>query len=98
MLTFPQSTPLLRLLGFSTKKKGSWLKLRSERDTLADALTTAGRAVTSRGGAMPVLSGVRLEVRGDRLLVAGSDLDLTIQVDVGVGGAEDGVCVIPARL
>ena len=31
---------------------------------------------------MPVLSGVRLEVRGDRLLVAGSDLDLTIQVDV----------------
>ena len=74
------------------------MKLRSERDTLADALTTAGRAVTSRGGAMPVLSGVRLEVRGDRLLVAGSDLDLTIQVDVEVGGGADGVCVIPARL
>ena len=63
-----------------------------------DALTTAGRAVTSRGGALPVLSGVRLEVRGDRLLVAGSDLDLTIQVDIGIAGGADGVCVIPARL
>jgi len=63
-----------------------------------EALTTAGRAVTSRGSAQPVLSGVRLEVRGDRLLVAGSDLDLTIQVDVAVGGGADGVCVIPARL
>ena len=74
------------------------MKLRSERDTLVEALTTAGRAVTSRGSAQPVLSGVRLEVRGDRLLVAGSDLDLTIQVDVAVAGSADGVCVIPARL
>lgn len=74
------------------------MKLRSERDTLVEALTTAGRAVTNRGGALPVLSGVRLEVRGDRLLVAGSDLDLTIQVDVAVGSGTDGVCVIPARL
>lgn len=45
-----------------------------------------------------MLSGIRLEVSGDRLLVAGSDLDLTIQVDVGVSGSADGVCVIPARL
>ena len=74
------------------------MKLRTERDTLVEALTTAGRAVTSRGGALPVLSGVRLEVRGDRLLVAGSDLDLTILVDVPVGSGTDGVCVIPARL
>ncbi|MGH9178839.1 MAG: DNA polymerase III subunit beta [Acidimicrobiales bacterium] len=74
------------------------MKLRSERDTLVEALTTAGRAVTSRGGALPVLSGIRLEVRADRLLVAGSDLDLTIQVEVGVGAGVDGVSVIPARL
>lgn len=74
------------------------MKLRSERDTLAEALTTAGRAVTIRGGALPVLSGVRLEVKGERLLVAGSDLDLTIQVEVEAGGSSDGVCVIPARL
>jgi DNA polymerase-3 subunit beta len=45
-----------------------------------------------------VLSGVRLEVAGDQLHVAGSDLDLTIQVDVTVAGESDGVVVMPARL
>jgi DNA polymerase-3 subunit beta len=54
--------------------------------------------VASRGGALPVLSGVRLEVAADRLHVAGSDLDLTIQVQVDVAGEEDGVVVLPARL
>jgi DNA polymerase III subunit beta len=45
-----------------------------------------------------VLSGVRLEVVGDELRLAGSDLDLTIQVTTTVSGGEDGVAVIPARL
>jgi DNA polymerase III subunit beta len=74
------------------------VKLRCERDVLVDALSTAGRAVASRGGALPVLSGARMEVEGDRLHVAGSDLDLTIQVDIAVAGGGDGVCVVPARL
>src|SRR5687767_8564234 len=39
-----------------------------------------------------------MEVTGDRLHVAGSDLDLTIQVEVSVAGGADGVCVVPARL
>ena len=74
------------------------MKLRCERDVLVEALSTAGRAVSSRGGALPVLQGVRLEVVGDELRLAGSDLDLTIQVTAPVAGQEDGVCVIPARL
>ena len=74
------------------------MKLRCERDVLIEAIGTAGRAVAARGGALPVLSGVRMEVTGDRLHVAGSDLDLTIQVDVPVAGSADGVCVVPARL
>lgn len=74
------------------------MKLRCERDVLVEALSTAGRAVATRGGALPVLSGVRLEVKGDRLHLAGSDLDLTIQVDIPVASAADGVAVVPARL
>jgi DNA polymerase-3 subunit beta len=73
------------------------VKLRCERDVLVEAFTAAGRAVASRGGALPVLSGLRLEVAGDRLHLAGSDLDLTIQAEVGVAGAGDGACVVPAR-
>lgn len=74
------------------------MKFRAERDSLVEALATAGRAVTSRGGALPVLSGVRLEVSGQQLHVVGSDLDLTIGVDLDVAAAGDGVCVVPARL
>jgi len=74
------------------------VKFRCERDVLVEALGTATRAVASRGGALPVLSGVKAELAGDRLTLSGSDLDLTIQVSVSVAGQEDGVAVVPARL
>ena len=45
------------------------MKFRCERDVLVDALQTAGRAVASRGGALPVLSGVRIEMSGDDLRI-----------------------------
>ena len=74
------------------------MKFRCERDVLVEALGTATRAVASRGGALPVLSGVKAELAGDRLTLTGSDLDLTIQVSVTVAGQGDGVAVLPARL
>jgi len=74
------------------------VKFRCERDVLLEALTTAGRAVASRGGALPVLSGIRLEINGDQLRVAGTDLDLTIQMSTRVTGAGNGVAVAPGRL
>jgi DNA polymerase-3 subunit beta len=74
------------------------VKFRCERDVLLDALTTAGRAIASRGGALPVLSGVRLETVGDELRVVGTDLDLTIQVTTGVSVTTPGVVVAPGRL
>src|SRR5437879_10269755 len=74
------------------------VKFRCERDVLVEALGTATRAVASRGGALPVLSGVKAELAGDRLTLTGSDLDLTIQVSVTVAGQGDGVAVLPARL
>jgi DNA polymerase-3 subunit beta len=74
------------------------VKFRCERDVLVEALGTVSRAVATRGGALPVLSGVRLEVTGDQLFLAGTDLDLTIQVQAAVAGDGDGVAVVPARL
>jgi DNA polymerase-3 subunit beta len=73
------------------------MKFRCERDVIVEALGIAGRAVTGRGG-MPGLSGVRAELTGDKLSLTGSDLDLTISVEVTVAGESDGVAVIPARL
>jgi DNA polymerase III subunit beta len=74
------------------------VKLRCERDVLVEALSTAGRAVAGRSGALPVLGGVRLSVTGDALQVTGTDLDLTISVECTVSGASDGVVVAPGRL
>ena len=74
------------------------MKFRCERDVLADVLATAGRAATGRTGTLPVLSGVRIDLQGDRLQVTGTDLELTIDVEVTVDGNADGVTVLPARL
>jgi len=74
------------------------MRLRCERDVLVETLTTAGRAVATRGGALPVLSGVSLTLAGDELQAVGTDLDLTIQVGATVAGLGDGVAVVPARL
>lgn len=74
------------------------MKFRCERDVLVEAFGAAGRAVTSRGGSLPVLSGLRLELTGDRLQLTGSDLDLTIVVGIEVAGTTDGVAVLPAKL
>ena len=43
------------------------MKFRCERDVLLDALTTAGRAVSSRGGSLPVLSGLLVAQEKDVL-------------------------------
>jgi DNA polymerase-3 subunit beta len=74
------------------------VKFRCERDVLVEALSTAGRAVAGRSGALPVLGGVRLAVTDDALEVTGTDLDLTITVTTTVSGSSDGVVVAPGRL
>src|SRR3984885_5618642 len=79
-------------------REGTAVKLRCERDVLAEALSTAGRAVAGRSGALPVLGGVRLSVTGDVLQVTGTDLDLTITVETTVSGGSDGIVVAPGRL
>ena len=74
------------------------MKFRCERDVLVEALGAAGRAVANRGGALPVLSGVRTELQGDQLSLTGSDLELTIAVEAQVTGEDDGVAVLPAQI
>ena len=71
------------------------MKFRCERDTLVEALGTASRAVSGRGGMLAVLSGLKAELLGDTLTLTGSDLALTIQVGAQVSGSSDGTVVFP---
>lgn len=74
------------------------MKFRCERDSLAEVLASAGRAVGTRGASSVVLSGLLLNCQGNELVVTGTDLDLTIRVRQEVIGLDDGSAVIPARL
>ena len=71
------------------------MKFRCERDTLVEALGTASRAVSGRGGMLAVLAGLRAELLGDTLTLTGSDLDLTVTVGAQVSGQADGTIVFP---
>ena len=74
------------------------MKFGCERDTLAEAVATAQRAVASRTGAMPVLSGLKVTLTGDTLELVGTDLELTIRVRIPADGQGDGTAVVTARL
>jgi DNA polymerase-3 subunit beta len=85
-------------LGVAGSNKEVRVKFRCERDTLADAVATAQRAVASRTGAMPVLSGLKVSLTGDTLELVGTDLELTIRVRIPADGDGDGTAVVTARL
>lgn len=74
------------------------MKFACERDVLVEALGTAGRAVATRGGSLPVLAGVRFDLHGDQLRLTGTDLELTITVETTVAGETDGVAVLQGRI
>lgn len=73
------------------------MRIRAERDDLADVLARANRAVGTRT-ALPVLQGLLCEVSGTTLRVTGTDLDMTVRTQAEVEVIEEGKAVIPGRL
>lgn len=73
------------------------MKFRAERHEFADAaawvLRTVGTRVT-----LPALSGVRLEVAGDRLELRSTDLEIASELSIPVQADRDGVALVPGRL
>lgn len=73
------------------------MRIRAQRDDLADVLARANRAVGART-ALPVLQGLLCEVSGTTLRVTGTDLDVTVRTTAEVEVLEEGRAVIPGRL
>lgn len=73
------------------------MRIRAQRDDLADVLSRANRAVGTRT-ALPVLQGLLCEVSGTTLRVTGTDLDMTVRTQAEVEVMEEGRAVIPGRL
>ena len=73
------------------------MRIRAERDDLADVLARAGRAVGTRSP-LPILQGIHCEVSGGKLTVTGTDNEVTVRTYLDVEVTEEGTTVIPAKL
>ncbi len=73
------------------------MRIRAERDDLADVLTRASRAVGTRSP-LPILQGILIDVAGSTLTVTGTDNEITVRTYLEVEVTEEGKAVIPAKL
>ncbi|MPZ86760.1 MAG: DNA polymerase III subunit beta [Nitriliruptorales bacterium] len=73
------------------------MKFRADRAEFADAATWALRTVGARA-TLPALSGVRLEVTGDRLVLSSTDLEIASELSIPVSAEQEGVALVPGRL
>lgn len=73
------------------------MKFRAERNEFADAASWVLRTVGARA-TLPALSGVRLEVAGDRLTLASTDLEISSELSIAVQAERDGVALVLGRL
>lgn len=73
------------------------MKFKAARSELADAATWALRTVGARA-TLPALSGVKLEVTGDRLVLSSYDLEIASELSVPVSVEREGVALVPGKL
>ena len=73
------------------------MRIRAERDDLADVLGRAGRAVGTRSP-QPILQGLLVEVVGKTMRVTGTDQDVTVRAELEVEALDEGSTVVPAKL
>ena len=73
------------------------MKFRVERDDFAEAVAWTARSLPNRP-AVPVLSGLRLEVKGHELSLSGFDYEVSAQATLDVQADEAGTVVVLGRL
>jgi len=74
------------------------MKFRCERDDLLEAVQFASRAISNRA-TLPVLSGLRIEANDEGIVVvAATDLELTMETSFKAGVDEPGKVIVPGRL
>ena len=74
------------------------MKFRTEQGILAEALGALARIASTRNAGTPALSGVKMNLTGDVLVVSSTDNDVAIQFMITVGGDTDGQALVSARM
>lgn len=73
------------------------MKFRAERSEFADAAAWSLRTVGARA-TLPALSGVRMEIAGDELVMESTDLELSSRLVLPVQAEAEGSALVPGRL
>jgi len=73
------------------------MKFRSEQGILVETLGALARIASARNAGTPALSGVKMTLTGDVLVLSSTDNDVAIQFVVAVGGDTDGQALVSAR-
>lgn len=74
------------------------MKFRCERDDLLEAVQFVSRAISTRA-TLPVLSGLRVDAtESGQVILAATDLELTMQTSFQAGVDEPGQAIVPGRL
>jgi DNA polymerase-3 subunit beta len=73
------------------------LRLSCNRDELVRQLSVVSRALSMRS-TVQILSGILLDARGERLALAATDMELSLQASLAAEVEEEGTVVVPGRL
>ncbi len=73
------------------------MKIRLERDVLADAVQWAARSLPNRPS-VPILAGLRLEAKGDQVVLSSFDYETSAKITVPAKVEAEGVALVSGRL
>ncbi len=73
------------------------MKVRIERDVLADAVAWAARTLPSRPS-LPILAGLLIEGTGDAVIMSGFDYETSARVEISGDVADAGTTLVSGRL
>ena len=74
------------------------MKIRVERDVLAEAVAWTARSIPTRPGTLPQLSGVLVTTGTDGLTMSGFDYETSARVTIPADVADDGQVLVSGRL
>lgn len=73
------------------------MKIRLDRDVLADAVQWAARSLPTRPS-VPILAGLMVRAAGDQVVLSSFDYETSAQISVNADIAEEGVALVSGRL
>lgn len=73
------------------------MKFKCTKPNLQNAIFTVQKAITGKSS-MPILNGILIETKNNKIILTGSDIDLSIKTNINADIYEEGSTIINARL